>query len=103
MSTLKHSEFRVNLEGIKLSSEAEERIQKGIQALVLEELAAFTPNPDDPGTGHFPTFKSGGGIISVPIKWPGYWLRILDRGDVEKVGKVLGGKIGDIEAGGGNV
>jgi hypothetical protein len=89
MATTTQSEFHVKLEGLKLSTAAESRIERGIQALLLQELAAFTPNPDDPGTSPFPTHHTGGGTIVIPIKWPGYWLRVLNPEELKGVGKAL--------------
>jgi hypothetical protein len=90
MATTNHSEFQVRLEGIKLSTEAESRIERGIQALVLQELAAYKPNPDDPGTSPFPTHHTGGATIVIPIKWPGYWLRFISQPEVNNIEKIIG-------------
>lgn len=89
MANKNFSEFQVKLEGIKFSEEAEKRIEKGMQALVLQELAAYKPNPDDPDNPGFPHHRRGGGVIVVPIKWPGYWLRILNQKEIEGIGKVI--------------
>lgn len=39
-------EFQVKLEGIKLSKDAQKRIQTGIQELVIRELADFDAKGD---------------------------------------------------------
>jgi len=79
MSTSKSSEFHVKLDGIKLPADAESRIQSGIQSLVLQELAGFTPNPDDSGTPHRKIPHLGGGGVIIPTKWLGIWIDIFDE------------------------
>ena len=81
------SEFQVKLEGINLSAEAANRIEKGIQSFVLQELAAYKPNPDAPDKP-FPGFHNGP-IIVVPRPWPGLRLRFLNKVDLQKVEKAL--------------
>ena len=56
------SEFIVKLDGLKLSSAAEARINKEIQAVVLREIAGI---------------DTGGDLVArIPFKeWLGIWLR----------------------------
>lgn len=75
--------FHVKLEGLELSNDARERVQAGIQAVVLRELAAYKPNPDDNGK---PSRHLGGGVVIVPPKqWWGFIVRQLTLPDLEKI------------------
>lgn len=84
-----HSEFQVKLEGIKLPESLEKRIEKGIQSVVLQELAGYTPNPEGPDDPGFPYHPRHGGVIVIPIKWPGYWVRILNEKELQGLGNVI--------------
>lgn len=84
----KPKEFRVSLEGMQLTSQAEKRMERAIQAAVLNELVSYKPNPDG-GDKPFP----GGGIgpiVVVPRPWPGLRLRLLDKAQIEKLGIQVG-------------
>ncbi len=80
------SDFIVRFHGIELSQEHKQRIQAAIQKAVVTEvssasLSAYTPNPDDPG--------SGGGVLYWPPHW---WLGIIylppwELGAVENLNK----------------
>lgn len=87
------SEFQVKLEGVKFSREAETRIESGIRSLVLQELAGYTPNPDDPGHYHPHPHPHGEGglppVIFVPIKWPGLLMHVLDQKQFENIKPIL--------------
>jgi hypothetical protein len=59
------SDFIVRFHGLALSEEHTERVQAAIQKAVQTEisaasLSAYTPNPDDPGSG------GGGTLIFLP-------------------------------------
>lgn len=73
--------FHVQLEGVKLSEAARERIQAGIQEVVLRELAAYYPDPDGgDGLGRdTPVIAFG-----KPRWWWGFILRELSQLEVEK-------------------
>ena len=85
------SEFHVILGDIKLSAEAEKRIEAQIQQVVLAELAGYKPNPDDtrpPRPWPGPWSGSFGQLVIVPpIKWPGFIIfrDLLDRGTLKGV------------------
>jgi hypothetical protein len=81
------ADFMVRLDGIKLTSEGKERIEKGIQRLVLSELADHMHVPGYPP--FLPTPRTGGAIISIPIKWPGYWLRVLSADEFDDIQQTL--------------
>ncbi len=100
MPTEKDNGFHVRLDGIELSHEARERIQAGIQAVVMKELASFFPNPDDDGKPKH-GFGHGGGVVVVPSKWWwGFILRQLQPKEIEGIhglneainSKTLGGE-----------
>lgn len=77
--------FHVKLDGVELSNESRERIQAGIQALVLKELAAYTPNPDAPDK---PSRHFGGGVVVVPPKW--WWGFIIKKLTLPELEKIQG-------------
>ena len=60
------SGFHVRLDGVKLSEDSRNRIQAGIQKVIMDELAGYYPNPDDDGKPHV---HFGGGVVVVPPKW----------------------------------
>lgn len=72
-------DFHVSLNGIQLSEDARNRIQAGIQKVVMNELAAYYPNPDDDYSSRGPYFNNGV-IVLHPRWWWGFILRpILDN------------------------
>ncbi|MEJ0102597.1 MAG: hypothetical protein WDO19_08610 [Bacteroidota bacterium] len=75
MATKKNEgDFHVALNGVKLSESSRNRIQAGIQKVVMDELAAYFPNPDGDDKPH--RFHFGDGVIVVPPKfWWGFILR----------------------------
>lgn len=73
---IKGSEFHVVLGNMKLSRESEQRISSAIQAAVLSELAAYKPNPDDPGNPFGPKVPGGGGPHPHIVLRP-EWLGII--------------------------
>ena len=81
------SEFHVKLEGIKFSSKVEKRIEAGIQSLIMNELAGYKPNPDDPD-GRTPGLLGNPIIIVKPKLWPGFIVMKLEQLD-EKILKRL--------------
>ena len=75
--------FHVRLDGVKLSEGSRNRIQAGIQKVIMDELAGYYPNPDDDGKRpvHF-----GGGVVVVPPKWWwGFIVRQLVPAEVEGI------------------
>jgi hypothetical protein len=79
----KGSEFHVKLDGIKLSGESEKRIEASIQAAVMNELAGFKPNPDDP-TGSSTHLKNPI-IIIKPHPWPGLIAKKILPNDLNNI------------------
>jgi hypothetical protein len=90
MPTKNHSEFHVRLDGIKLPEAAESRIEKGIQSLVLQELASF-PNPDGPNEPRPKIPHHGPGPVErsifLPIEWLGLWLRQIEEKEFQDLAK----------------
>ncbi|HVX25792.1 MAG TPA: hypothetical protein VHB70_05590 [Parafilimonas sp.] len=71
-------DFHVSLNGIQLSEDARNRIQAAIQKAVMNELAAYYPNPDDDYNSRAPF--NNGVILLHPRWWWGFILRpILDN------------------------
>lgn len=71
--------FHVKLGGIKLTEASKQRIEAGIQSVVLKELAEYKPNPDDSGT-------SGGGVIHIPPRiWRGFIAMYLTPKELESI------------------
>ena len=84
MAKKNNNGFHVQLEGVKLSEAARERIQAGIQEVVLRELAAYYPDPD--GGGGLGNDTGQHGIaIGRPRWWWGFILRELSQGEAEKL------------------
>lgn len=90
-SNAKGSEFHVILGDIKLSADAEKRIEGLIQQAVLSELVSYKPNPDDPyprnpWPGPWPG-PLGPIVVIPPIRWPGFIIfrDLLDRGTLKSV------------------
>jgi hypothetical protein len=79
-------DFHVELNGIKLSEASRNRIQSGIQKVVMDELAAYYPNPDDPDKPqrHHP-FGDGGVIVVPPKWWWGFILRPIFPNEVDNI------------------
>jgi hypothetical protein len=68
----KGSEFIVKLNGIKLSADAEARIDKAIRSAVMQELAR--------------TDLKGDTVALIPRKeWMGIWLDVFRAGRPQKV------------------
>lgn len=84
----KLKEFRVSLEGMQLTGQAEKRMERAIQAAVLNELVSYKPNPED-GDKPFPSGGLGP-IVVVPKPWPGLRLRLLDKVQIAKLGIQVG-------------
>ena len=82
----KDNSFHVKLDGINFSEASMQRIQAGIQNVLLQELAGYTPNPegDDKPHHHF-----GNGVIVVPPKWWwGFIIRELQPKEVTGIGNL---------------
>ena len=99
MATKKNEgDFHVALNGIKLSDPSRNRIQAGIQKVVMDELAGYYPNPDDDDKPHRHHF--GDGVIVVPPKWWwGFILRPILQNEVDNI-KGLQEKINSQQYGG---
>jgi hypothetical protein len=79
MANLKDNGFHVRLDGIKLSEDARNRIQAGIQEVLLRELAGYFPDPEN-------DTSVGNGLIIIPPKyWRGIWFRSLALGEAENL------------------
>lgn len=72
MPEIKGTEFHVLLGDIKLSADAEARIEQGIQSLVMSELSAYKPDPNAPDKKRP---KKGPFVVIPPIPWPGFIIR----------------------------
>lgn len=80
----KDSGFHVKLDGIKFNDASMERIQAGIQNVLLQELAGYTPNPDGDDK---PRHRFGNGVIVVPPKWWwGFIIRELRPKEITEIG-----------------
>lgn len=87
MSTKKNEgDFHVALNGIQLSEAARERIQEGIQRVVMNELAGYYPNPDEPEKPRRHHFDNG--VITVfPRWWWGFILRPIFNEELNSLTK----------------
>lgn len=76
--------FHVRMDGVRLSDASKNRIQAGIQKVIMDELAGYYPNPDDDGKSHTGNF--GGPVIVVPPKWWwGFILRQLVPNEIDSI------------------
>jgi hypothetical protein len=71
--------FHVKLDGIKFSEESRNRIQTGIQEVLLREVSRMFPDPDS-------DLKSSAVIFVPPRLWRGIYLRVLDHQQEEAIG-----------------
>ena len=78
MTKLIDNGFHVKLDGIKLNKEVQERIQFGIQEVILRELAA-RHSIGESGSGD-------GFAFVIPKDWLGFILRELEHAELGKVG-----------------
>lgn len=78
-------EFKVVLDGIKLSADAEKRIEKGIQSLVMQELAGYKPNPDGPVGGPIKVGPIPGRTFHIPIDWIGIVARDFNLKEAKQI------------------
>ncbi len=77
-------EFKVVLDGIKLSADASKRIEKGIQSLVMQELAGFKPNPDGPVTSA-KIVGIPGRTFHIPPDWIGIVVKDFNLKDAKAI------------------
>lgn len=90
-----NTEFTVRLEGIRLSEKSEKRIEEGIQALVLSELAAYKPDPEAPPRVGGPALSAErlSFVARFPKEWLGFMALRVDR----TLNPQLVKQLGDIE------
>lgn len=91
----KDNSFHVRLDNLELSEASKARIEKGIQEVVLRELANY-PNPDD-DTKPKGTIPHPPGVAIIPPKyWRGfiaYKLKPEQLNGISELGKMAGSKI----------
>ena len=78
----KNNEFVIRMQGVNLSKEASQRIQRGINELSLQEFAGGNGNATDNGDNYC-------GVL-IPHKWIGRQVLVANIGRIQEIAKQEG-------------